>query len=299
VVPWSVEVSGDLEPLLDREPDGLRAAILSLREQVFTELGVPLPAPRVRARVDLGTRLVVLSLHEVPAKILSVPPDVDDERFVAWTRERALDLLRARAADFLGLAEVQRLLDELEQFAPATVRNVVPKPVSLVLLTDVLRRLVEERIGVRDLRGILESLSAVAATDKDPLNLAEYARSQMRRAITFRLTGGLGQLEVVLLDPLLEDTVRRSVTRTAAGAFLTLPPQAARDVLGAVRHAVASAEAARTGERAEAVILTQPDIRRFVRKLIEAELPEVWVVSFAELVPEVTLKPVARAVPGP
>ena len=76
-----------------------------------------------------------------------------------------------------------------------------------------------------------------------------------------------------------------AVTRTAAGAFLTLPPQAARDVLGAVRHAVASAEAARTGERAEAVILTQPDIRRFVRKLIEAELPEVWVVSFAELVP--------------
>ena len=298
VVPWSVEVSADLEPLLDREPDGLRSAVLSLREQVFAELGVPLPAPRVRARSDLGTRLVVLSLHEVPAKILSVPLDVHDDHFVAWTRERALDLLRARAADFLGLAEVQRLLDELEQFAPATVRNVVPKPVSLVLLTDILRRLVEERIGVRDLRGILESLSAIATTEKDPLNLAEYARSQMRRAITFRLTAGVGQLDVVLLDPLLEDTVRRSVTRTAAGAFLTLPPQASRDVLSALRRAVANAEAATTGERSDPVILTQPDIRRFVRKLIEVELPAVWVVSFAELLPEVALKPVARAVPG-
>jgi type III secretion protein V len=45
------------------------------------------------------------------------------------------------------------------------------------------------------------------------------------------------------------------------------------------------------------VILTQPDIRRFVRKLLESELPDVWVVSFAELLPEVALKPVARAFP--
>ena len=45
------------------------------------------------------------------------------------------------------------------------------------------------------------------------------------------------------------------------------------------------------------VILTQPDIRRFVRKLIEADFSDVWVVSFAELLPEVALKPVARATP--
>ncbi len=47
----------------------------------------------------------------------------------------------------------------------------------------------------------------------------------------------------------------------------------------------------------ELVVLTQPDIRRFVRKLLEPEIPDAWVVSFAELLPEVTLKPVARAVP--
>jgi type III secretion protein V len=293
VVPWSLEVSDDLAPLLDAEP-GLRSAAMGLRERIFAELGVPLPAPRVRAREDLGSRLLALSLHEVPAKILSVPPELSTTRpdeIVAWARERALELLRARAADFLGLAEVQRLLDELEQFAPATVRNVVPKPVSLVLLTDVLRRLVEERVGVRDLRGILESLSTVAGTEKDPLNLAEYVRSQMRRAITFRLTGGEGQLDVVMLDPLIEDTIRRAITRTAAGAFLTLPPQAARDVLASVRRALASLPEAPE----PLVILTQPDIRRFVRKLLEPELPDVWVASFAELLPEVSLKPIARA----
>jgi type III secretion protein V len=200
-------------------------------------------------------------------------------------------LLRVKAADFLGLAEVQRLLDELETMSPATVRNVVPKPVTLVLLTDVLRRLVEEGVGVRDLRAILEALSTVAATEKDPLSLTEYVRSQMRRALTYRLTGGGGRLEVVLLDPLLADTIRRAITRTTAGAFLSLPPQAARDIVASVQRAIREVpEPPR-----KVVILTQPDVRRFVRKLLEPELPEIWVASFAELLPEVALKPIARA----
>ena len=88
--------------------------------------------------------------------------------------------------------------------------------------------------------------------------------------------------------------MRRAITRTAGGAFLTLAPQAARDVIASVHKAVADANRVASGAR---VILTQPDIRRFVRKLIESELPEVWVVSFAELLPEVSLKPIARAAP--
>jgi type III secretion protein V len=292
VVPWSLDVSDDLDAAV-LSPRGMQAMALDLREQIFADLGVPLPAARVRTRSELDARCVVLSMHEVPAIVLRVPEGVADDDVAAWVRGPALRQLRARAADFLGMAEVQRLLDELEPFASATVRNVVPKPVSLVLLTDIMRRLVEEGIGVRDLRGVLEALSIVAGTEKDPLALAEYVRSQLRRAITFRLTGGVAHLDVVLVDPILEETVRRAITRTPAGAFLTLAPQAARDVIAAVRSAVDAGSA-----QAPAVILTQPDIRRFVRKLIETEMPDVWVVSFAELLPEVALKPVARAVPA-
>jgi type III secretion protein V len=291
VSPWSLDASADLTPHVEAE-NGLRAMALSLRAQVFADLGVPLPAPNIRVVDELESRQVVLSMHEVPAKVLRIPAELGAEAIVPWVRERVREAVGARAAEFLGLAETQRLLDELETFAPATVRNVVPKPVSIVVLADVLRRLVEEGICVRDLRAVLEALSAVAGGEKDPLNLAEYVRSQMRRAITFRLTEGSGQLDVVLLEGLLEDTIRRAITRTAAGAFLALPPHAARDVLASVRRAVKDAVAA-TGRAA--VILTQPDIRRFVRKLIEAEMADVWVVSFAELLPEVALKPAAQA----
>ncbi len=294
VTPWSVDVSEDLAPILDDgDKPGLRAALLTLRETIFAELGVPLPAPRVRAMVGLPSRHVLVALHEVPAKLFALPKDLEDDDVVPFVSRAAAELLRNRAADFLGMAETQRLLDELEQFSPAVVRNVVPKPVSLQLLADILRRLVEEHVGVRDLRAILEALATVGAQDKDPLNLTEYVRAQFRRAITYRLTRGAAHLAVITLDPMIEDTVRRAVTRTPNGAFLTLPPAAARDVIASIRRAVGEAKAA-DGD-AQTVLLTQPDIRRFVRKLIDVEMPEVHVVSFAELLPEVTLRPVARA----
>jgi type III secretion protein V len=295
VVPWGIEVSEDLAPHLDDAPDrpGMRTLALALREQLFAELGVPLPSPRVRANPSLPSRHAIVALYEVPGRIVAIPADTDEADVAPMVVRAALDLVRARAADFLGLAETQRLLDELEQFAPATVRNVVPKPVALTLLADVLRRLVEERVAIRDLRAILEALATVAATEKDPLNLSEFVRGQLRRAITFRLTRGASQLGVYLLDPMIEDTIRRAITRTPSGAFLTLPPPAARDVITSVRRAIAEGTA--SGGDTQVVILTQPDIRRFVRKLLDIDFPEATVVSFAELLPEVSLRPLARA----
>ncbi|HVJ93496.1 MAG TPA: flagellar biosynthesis protein FlhA, partial [Labilithrix sp.] len=288
VVPWSIEVSEDLAGALDDARDdehrqGLRSEALALRERLFAELGVPLPAPRVRVAAGLPPRHAVISLFEVPARLMPLPEGTDDLEVVRLVTETATELLRGRAGDFLGLAETQRLLDELEQFAPATVRNVVPKPVSLTLLTDILRRLLEESVSIRDLRAILEALASVATTEKDPLTLTELVRGQLRRALTFKLTRGATHLGVVLVDATIEDTIRRAIQRTPAGAFLTLAPAAARDVVAALRRAASEATAQTSSPP---VFLTQPDIRRFMRKLLETELPDVTVVSFAELLPE-------------
>jgi len=180
------------------------------------------------------------------------------------------------------------LLDELEQIAPATVRQVVPKPIAVTLLADVLRRLAEERVNIRDLRAILEALALVGNVERDPLNLAEFVRSQLRRPLTYALTQGGRELSVVLLEPQIEEAIRAAVSRTPAGSFLTLAPAAARDVVSAVRRALQSSET-------PGIVLTQPDIRRFVRKLLELDLRDVRVVSYAELLPEVAIRPVGRA----
>ena len=306
VVPFAIEISRDLAPLLEDEARGedvVRPGIFTvaqkIRDRIFTELGVPLPAARVRSDGTLAERHIVISLFEIPARVMTFAPEASAAEMLAELESAALALLRARAADFVGMAETQLLLDQLEQITPALVRQTVPKPVTLSLLADVLRRLVEEGVSIRDLRTILEALSMVAATEKDPLNLTEFVRSQLRRATTYRLTGGRRELSVCLLDPSIEEAIRHAVTKTSAGSFLALSPAAGRDVVAAIRRAMAegqtAAPAAGPAPPSTNVILTQPDVRRFVRKLVEVELPEATVVSFAELLPEISLRPVARA----
>jgi type III secretion protein V len=300
VVPFAIDVSADLAPLLDDELRGdevVRPGIFSvsqrIRERIFADLGVSLPPCRVRTGPTLPERHAVISLFEVPARVMTIAPETAGDAAVAQIEAASVALLLARASDFVGIAETQALLDQLEQIAPALVRQTIPKPLGLPLLTDVLRRLVEERVSIRDMRAILEALSVVANTEKDPLNLTEFVRGQLRRATSYRLTSGRPELSVYLLDPAIEETVRHAITRTAAGSFLTLAPAAGRDIVAAVRRALAS-PGPPSGASA-AVILTQPDIRRFVRKLVEVDLPEVTVVSFAELLPEISLRPLGKA----
>ncbi len=299
VIPWQLTISADLEALLEdvtrgRELKrvGLRSAAAAARELVFRQLGVPLPQAPIASSLELPDRHVVLSLQELPALVIAIPTEVADTEVAEFVLGKILAVLTPRAHEFLGLTEVQQLLDQLEQHAPASVRQVVPKPVSLMTLTEVLKRLVEEGISVRDLKSILEALAQVAVTEKDPLNLTEFARSQMRRAITHKLTGGQPELEVCLLDPQIEDTIRSAVSRTAAGSFLTLAPAAGRDIVEAVKRALRHPSPAAASQT---VVLTQPDIRRFVRKLVETDLPLVNVVSYADLLPELNLRPLATA----
>ncbi|PIE05871.1 MAG: EscV/YscV/HrcV family type III secretion system export apparatus protein [Sorangium cellulosum] len=299
VTPWAVHVGTDLAYLIEDERrgeeiirPGLRSKIIQLREGVFANLGVPLPPAAVQPAEELPPRRVVVSVFEVPFRVADVPHEVDDDERVLAIERFLLAALLERAADFVGIAETQMLLDQLEQFAPPLPRQVVPKPISLALLTDILRRLVEEGVSVRDLRAILEALATAPPTDKDPLSLAELVRSHLRRATTFQLTGGTTSLAVYMLDPEVEETVRGAIQRTASGSFLALSPSAAREILTAIRNVVTSnpPPAGRP-----LVLLTQPDVRRFVRKLVDSEFPEMRVISFAELLPEISLKPLGRA----
>ncbi len=178
------------------------------------------------------------------------------------------------------------MLDQLERAYPALIRNVVPKPVSLTLLTDVLRRLVEEGVSIRPLREILEALAVHAATERDPVTLTELVRSALKGQIS-HAHAEEGALGVFLLDPEIEEAVRDSIKRTSAGSYLALPPAMAREILAAVRNEC------RPGE-GPVVLLTQADVRRFVRRLVEGELPDAAVLSYQELAPGVSVQPLGR-----
>jgi type III secretion protein V len=191
--------------------------------------------------------------------------------------------LRRHAHEALGIQEVQGLLDALAAEQPALVREVVPRTIALPTLTEVLRRLLAEGVPIRDLRTILGALAGAA--DKDADALTERARAALRRAITYQLTDGKGVLSALVLDGLVSDAIGDGVVRGGNGTQLALEPDLARDILTAVARATAG------GAR---VLVTSSRIRRFARALVADRFPDLQVVSYDELLPEIQIEPAGR-----
>jgi type III secretion protein V len=292
--PWSLTSNPALEARLAKRGQrgrggavGLEEATEAARERLFRELGVILPPCRILTRSSQPRAAALLSIREVPAKSLAVPEELDGQAATQALGDSLSEVLIERAHDFMGLQETQHLLDELSKVAPASVQQVVPKMVSLATLSEILRRLVEEGVSVRDMASILEALAQVAHVEKDALVLTEHVRSWLRRAITYDVTRGSGSLEPLTLDESIEDVIRGAISQTVAGSFLTLSPAAGRDIVSSLKRALSACP---EPLQRHPVVLTQPDVRRFVRKLIESELPRARVVTFSELLPETTIR---------
>ena len=196
---------------------------------------------------------------------------------------------RQYAGEFIGIQEVRGMLQFVEKSFPDLVREVT-RLVPLQKLTDILRRLVQEQISIKDVRTILESLSEWAQTEKDPILLTEYVRSSLKRYISFKYSQGQTVLSVYMLDPEIEDMVRGAIKQTSAGSYLALDPDSVQLILHAMRNTIRPTPS--SGQ--PPVLLTAIDVRRFVRKLIEGEFPDMPVVSYQEIVPEIRIQPLGR-----
>jgi len=196
---------------------------------------------------------------------------------------------RHYAAEFLGIQEMKAMLEFMEKSFPDLIREVT-RLIPLQKLTDIFKRLVQEQVSIRDLRTVLESLAEWAQTEKDPVLLTEYVRSSLKRYISYKYSQGQSVLSVYVLDPEIEDLVRGAIKQTSAGSYLALDPDSVQLILQAIRSVVSTPPPG--GQ--QPVILTAIDVRRFVRKLIELEFPEISVVSYQEIVPEIRIQPLGR-----
>jgi type III secretion protein V len=200
-------------------------------------------------------------------------------------------VLRRHAREFVGVQEVQGMLDQLEKAFPATVKEVIPKVVNLLKLTDILCRLVEEEISIRDLRGILQALAEHGQVEADNVMLTEHVRASLKRYVSNKYARGTNTLVVYLLDPQIEEAVRGAIKRTSAGTHLALEPELAQEIVQSVKGECGHLPP--TAQRP--IILTAMDVRRYVRKLLEYEFnPPFSVVSYQELSPDLNIQPVAR-----
>ena len=135
-----------------------------------------------------------------------------------------------------------------------------------------------------------------APHERDPVALAEHVRAALRRAITFQHVRSGGVLPAYLLDGVIEDTIRDAIHKTATGSYLALEPQLSRDIVAAVSRALGPDS---SGNGAPAcVLLTNAEIRRYVRRLVETEHPTLAVLSYQELAPEAEIRPLGRITIG-
>ncbi|MDR2488943.1 MAG: type III secretion system export apparatus subunit SctV [Desulfovibrio sp.] len=198
-------------------------------------------------------------------------------------------MLTRHASEFIGLQQAKFLLDRMEAAAPDLVREVT-RLLPVQKIAEIFQRLVRERISIRNLSAILEALVDWAGREKDIVLLTEQVRGALKRQISYMHSGGLNILPVVLLQPDVEDMVRKAVRQTSSGAYLALAPESSAAFLAALHRETDSALA----RKQVPALLTSMDIRRYVRRLIEGEFYDMPVLSYQELTPEITTQPIAR-----
>lgn len=199
-------------------------------------------------------------------------------------------VLRSNAHSFIGIQEAQGYLDFVSRSMPKLVEETIGKIVSIHQFTDVLQRLVQEGISIKDTKSILDALSEWGRIEKDPVMLTEHIRVSMRRYISYRFAMGSDNLFVYLLSPEIEDLIRSSIRRNSNGSFLSLDPNVAQEILESIRRSVSQ----RPSTTQQPVIVTDIELRRFVRNLVELEFQNLAVLSYQELVPELSIQPIGR-----
>jgi flagellar biosynthesis protein FlhA len=201
-----------------------------------------------------------------------------------------MESLKVHAAELLGRQDVQEMVDALKKSHPALVDEIVPARITLGTLHRVLQRLLRERIPIRDLVSILEALGDAAETSKDPEQLTEAVRRSLANTISRLFLDMTGSVRGVTIGPRLEQSLMGlfSPRGTQQGMALLNPDALARLLRDlntlANTHAV---------EGRPLPLITPPTLRVGVRRLIEPVLPNVPVISLAELPAAVNLTAVA------
>jgi type III secretion protein V len=310
-------------------PEELNAAFERERVGLQDELGLPFPGIRLwiksthandsyevlvhdvptgQGQLRLNKLMVLVPTPEVLAKCEIVPavgeqPETywldtankpTDQEVQVLTPEQAVAkhavrVLRDQAHQFVGIQEVQWMLERVVKEYPGLVAE-VQKVMPLQRTSEVLKRLLEEHVSIRNMRAIFESLIVWGPKEKDIVMLTEYVRGDLGRYLTHRATGGTGSLSVVLLDPSIEKMIRESIKPTPAGNYLAMAP----DNMAAIADRIA--EIVGDVPRKGLAVVTSMDIRRYVRRIVEARMRWLEVYSFQELNGQVSLQPVGRVV---
>mgnify|MGYP003869488113 CR=1 FL=1 len=207
------------------------------------------------------------------------------------------EIVRTHADELLTRDEVGNLLDQLKQKAPKLIEETIPTIIKPVELQKVLQNLLKERVSIRDLETILETLTEWGAKTKDLEVLTEYVRNSLRRGICqqYASPGEKGALKLVCvtLDPTLEDQISGYIDRGPAGTTINMPARTANRIAD---HIVKALQPVINAGHAP-VIIASPPVRAVVRQIVEPHLSTVAVLGYNEVIAGVDVESMGLVMP--
>ncbi|AIN16662.1 MULTISPECIES: EscV/YscV/HrcV family type III secretion system export apparatus protein [Yersinia] len=301
-------------PHLGRDIDGLRW-------RWFEHLGVPLPEVVIRSSPTLAENELSIRVYQEQVLKLILPADdllLLQPSAALATRSQTLGMkmgafewlaaeqgghastlglpyaqghqriihcltrvLERHTAEFIGVQETRYLMDAMEARYGELVKE-LQRQMPVGKVAEILQRLVEEDVSIRDLRTIFGALVAWAPKEKDIVMLTEYVRIALRRHVCARFSKNQAWLPVLRLGEGAENLIRESIRQTSAGTYSALGDKHSRLILDKIKSAFA--------ENPDAVLLTTIDVRRFLRKIVERDIFALPVLSWQELGDEMNIK---------
>jgi len=330
--PIEFEFGYALIPLVDANQGGdLLDRVIMIRRQLAIELGIVIPVVRIRDNIQLNPNEYRLKIkgNEVAFgellldHFLAITPGGEEDMIegidtkepafglpAKWITEEAKDeaelsgytvvdppsvvsthlteTIKRHAHELLGRQETKQLIDHLQESYPILAEEVTPDPLSVSEIQKVLAKLLKEGVSVRNLPIIFETLADFSKMSNDPDLLAEYVRQSLSAQITKQYADNDHALSVVTVSGKVEKAIAESIQQTEHGNYLSLDPEVQQSILKSI-----SAETEKLAIREEnAVLLCSPAVRMYVKQLIERFLPNVAVLSYNELEPDVQVQSV-------
>lgn len=189
------------------------------------------------------------------------------------------EVIKSHAHEILGRQDVQNLLEHVRKTHPAVVEELVPGMLTVGEVQKVLSGLLRERVPVRDLVTIMETLADHARATKDNDTLVEYVRQALARNIIKQYVDDKDTLNVITLDPAVEQVIRDSVQYTEHGSYVAMDPDTAQSIFQSLTETIDQV----TSRGHQAIILCAPMVRIYFKKLTEKLVPNLVVLSYNEL----------------
>ena len=195
------------------------------------------------------------------------------------------EAIKSSSYELMGRQELQSILDTVSKTHPKVVDELVPGILPAGVILRVLKNLLKERVSIKNMLTILETLADYGAVVKDPDFLTEYVRQALMRIIARPYVQN-DTINVVALDPAIDALVVNSIHRTEHGAYLALDPDRTQKILLALTKEVNKV----SKQGIVPVLLTSPMTRAHIKRLSERYMPELVVLSHNEIPPDVGIK---------